>query len=87
MYGDAQISSDFGHAPTDVGRVAEPQVAAEGKSGSEDLRHQESAKAVAGADRRGLIKKGSGIEDLEHLRMRMADRLPPGPAEPTQDGR
>lgn len=58
---------------------------AEGQPGGEGLDDEEAAGAVAGADGSGRVQQRARIEDLDHFRMRLLERLSVGLAEPGED--
>jgi len=85
--GDAQVGGDVGHAHSDVGGGAEPQLAAVGEPGGQDLGDQKTAGVVAGGDRGGLVEDRARVENLDDLGVRVADGFAVLGAEPSQDGR
>ena len=77
--GDAEVVRRPGQESPDVGFGPEPKRSAVEKAGREGLGHKQAA-AVAGGQGGGLVEEGAGVENLEHLWMRVPHDLevPPG---------
>jgi hypothetical protein len=69
---DAELLSCASQEETDVELVAEAQGATVPTPGRQGLRHQPACVVEPGGHGRSLIQEGPGVEDLKHLRMRIA---------------
>ena len=72
---DSQVGGDLGEADTDVALGAEPELMAVGESSGQCFAYEQTASLIPGADGRRLVEQRPGIEDLQDLRVRTADRL------------
>lgn len=84
MNGDAELVGRPAEEIAHIDGSAEPELAAVGETCRKCLGDQQPGPPEAGSEDRCLVEDRAGIEDLEHLRVRVAHPVTASRAEASQ---
>ena|SRR5487761_1938996 len=72
---DVEVQCDLGESNADIALSAEPQAPPILQPGSHGLRDEQARVSVVRSDNRGIVKQGPKVEDLQDIRIRLAQHI------------